>query len=164
MVIVVLAGHMKKTALLIFSLLGLAICNATDVSANAGAGAAAAGAAAAAAAAATAANTALYFSRSQREENQSVLRVVNHMSGIDLSNRRICVVNQNSYLDVNNCRKGDIILINQGTLHQMMEVCKPDDPIIAYKGSFACTYEDHEKLFYTPKKHKTELPRIVIKE
>lgn len=156
MVIVILAGQMKKAALLIFSLLGLAICNATDVSANAGASAAAA------AAAATAANTALYFSRSQREENQSVLRVVNHMSGIDLSNRRICVVNQNSYLDVNNCRKGDIILINQGTLYQMMEVCKPDDTIIAYKGSFACTYEDHEKLFYTPKKHQIELPRIEL--
>ena len=121
-------------------------------------------AAVAAGAAAVSANAALYFSRSQREENDSSLRAVNHMGAIDLSNRKICEVNQRSYLDVNNCRKGDVILINHGTLRQMMEICKPDDPIITYKGSFACTYEDHEKLFYTPKKYEKELPRIIGKD
>lgn len=107
-----------------------------------------AAAAFAAGAAATSANTALYFSRSQHEENYSSLRAVNHMGAIDLSNRRICVVPKGSYLKVNNCRKGDVIVISEGSLYQIMEVCKLDEPVYSFRGDFACVYEDHEKKIY----------------
>lgn len=102
-------------------------------------------AAVAAAAAVTSANTA-YWSR--KEEAFRSLSVVNHMGAIDLSRRRICVVPRGSYLKVNNCRKGDVIVIGEGTLYQIMEVCKLDEPVYSFRGDFACVYEDHEKKIY----------------
>lgn len=134
MVIVVLAGHMKETALLIFGLLGIAVCNA-----------------------ASAQILYLPISSSATQDNEK-LSISN--GPLKLKERRICEVPDKQYLAVNHCRPGDVVLIQEGSLHKILEVCKPDDPIITYKGSFACTYEDHEKLFYTPKKHKEELPRI----
>lgn len=77
------------------------------------------------------------------------LRVVNQTGTIDLSGKRICIVPRGSYLRVNNCRRGDVIVIEEGSLRQIMEVCKLDDPVYSYKGAFACVYEDHEKKFYT---------------
>lgn len=117
----------------------------TAAEANAQVGAAAA---VAAAAAATSANSALYSSRS-RQEDYRLLPVVNHMGAIDLSNKKICIVPRGSYLKVNNCRRGDVIVIEDGTLSQIMEVCKLDEPVYSYKGAFACAYEDHEKKLYS---------------
>lgn len=77
------------------------------------------------------------------------LRVVNQTGSLDLSGKRICIVPRGSYLKVNNCRRGDVIVIEEGTLRQIMEVCKLDEPVYSYKGAFACVYEDHEKKFYT---------------
>ena len=76
------------------------------------------------------------------------LRVVNQTGSLDLSGKRICIVPKGSYLKVNNCRRGDIIVIEEGNLRQIIEVCKLDEPVYSYKGAFACVYEDHEKKFY----------------
>lgn len=103
-------------------------------------------------AAVTSANAYLLSSRSDKTDRTDVfkpLRVVNQPGAMDLSGKRICIVPKGSYLRVNNCRRGDVIVIEEGTLRQIMEVCKLDEPVYSYKGAFACVYEDHEKKFYT---------------
>lgn len=134
MVIFVLVDQMKKIALLFFGLFGFGMCN-------------------------TASAQILYFPISSAAiQDYETLSISN--GPLKLKERRICKVPENEYLSVNNCRPGDVVLIQAGSLHKILEVCKLDDPIITYKGSFACTYEDHETLFYTPRKIEKELPRI----
>lgn len=122
---------MKKTAFLIFGLLGVTLCNAVWAQI-------------------------LYLPSPaapiQKPEKSETLNISN--GPLKLKERRICEVPENKYLEVNYCRPGDLVLIQDGSLRKILEVCKPDDPIITYKGSFACTYEDHEKLFYVPKNHR----------
>ncbi|WP_373217042.1 hypothetical protein [Parasutterella excrementihominis] len=67
---------------------------------------------------------------------------------LDLSKRSICWAPTYDSKKLKNCREGDVVVVKDGTLLQILEFCKADEPIFTYKFDFACVYEDHEKKIY----------------